>query len=37
MLGANVGTALAAQIFSFDVLWLWSADHARRLLHATQA
>ena len=25
MLGANVGTALAAQIFSFDVLWLWSA------------
>ena len=24
MLGANVGTALAAQIFSFDVLWLWS-------------
>ncbi len=24
MLGANVGTALAAQIFSFDVLWMWS-------------
>src|SRR5260370_270483 len=23
MLGANVGTALAAQLFSFDVLWLW--------------
>jgi phosphate:Na+ symporter len=28
MLGANVGTALAAQIFSFDVLWLWSATVA---------
>lgn len=24
MLGANVGTTLAAQIFSFDIIWLWT-------------
>jgi len=24
MLGANVGTTVAAQVFSFDVIWLWA-------------
>ncbi len=24
MLGANVGTTLAAQLFSFDIVWLWT-------------
>jgi phosphate:Na+ symporter len=24
MLGANVGTSIAAQVFSFDVMWLWT-------------
>jgi len=25
MLGANIGTTLTAQIFAFDVTWLWTA------------
>ena len=24
MLGADVGTTIAAQVFSFDVKWLWT-------------
>lgn len=25
MLGANIGTTLTAQVFAFDVMWLWTA------------